>query len=137
MICIGLFVAFVVNGCKRRNTQKNMILSENVIFRGLRLSLGHLANKSLKALCLSSKIVYQHFFYLLGPNLANLHSRKFFSHTVVPEGLLWKLSFQTTFFASCRFTHNPLSTMSFRTTFVLQIVIPDELQKLTFRTSYL
>ena len=39
MICIGLFVAFVVNGCQRRNTQKNMILSENVIFRGLRLSL--------------------------------------------------------------------------------------------------
>ena len=34
-------------------------------FRGLRLSLGHLANKSLKALCLSSKMVYQHLLYLL------------------------------------------------------------------------
>ena len=41
MICIGLFVAFVVNGCQRRNPQKKMFLSENVIFRGLRLSLGH------------------------------------------------------------------------------------------------
>ena len=34
-------------------------------FRGLRLSLGHLANKSLKAMCLSSKMVYQHLLYLL------------------------------------------------------------------------
>ena len=35
------------------------------IFRGLRLSLGHLVSKSLKALCLSSKMVHQHLPYLL------------------------------------------------------------------------
>ena len=86
-----------------------------------------LVNKSLKALCLSSKIVYQHLLYLLslwtywqskfaqGPNLANLHSRKFFFlillfqkaffgncrsgklslQTLVPENFLCKLSFHT------------------------------------------
>ena len=45
-----------------------MRLSGNVIFRGLRLSLGLLVildNKSLKDLCLSFKIVYEHLLYLL------------------------------------------------------------------------
>ena len=41
MICIGLLVAFVVNGCQRRNPQNKMFLLENVIFQGLRFSLGH------------------------------------------------------------------------------------------------
>ena len=40
MICIGLLLAFVLNGSERRNTPK-MVLSENVIFRALRLSLGY------------------------------------------------------------------------------------------------
>ena len=40
LICIGLLLAFVLNGSERRNTPK-MVLSENVIFRALRLSLGH------------------------------------------------------------------------------------------------
>ena len=44
---------------------KKMFLSGNVDFRGLRLSLGHFVNKSLKALCLSSKMVYQHLLYTL------------------------------------------------------------------------
>ena len=34
LICIGLLVAFVVNGCQRRNPQKKMFLSEIVIFWG-------------------------------------------------------------------------------------------------------
>ena len=44
---------------------KNVFLLENVIFRGLMLSIGHLVNKSLKALCLSFKMVYQHLLFLL------------------------------------------------------------------------
>ena len=41
MICIGTFLACVVKNCENRNPPKKMFLSENVIFRGLRLSLGH------------------------------------------------------------------------------------------------
>ena len=40
MICIGLLAAFVLNDSQRRNPLKKMFLSENVIFRGLTLSLG-------------------------------------------------------------------------------------------------
>ena len=64
MICIGLLEAFVLNDSQRRGPLKKMPLSENVIFRGLRLSL-ILVNKPLKAKCLSFKKVYQHLLYLL------------------------------------------------------------------------
>ena len=129
---------------------EKMIISENVIFQGPRLSLGHFGQQVPESPM--SQLQNSVSTSSLPPFIVDLLTIKvyprsksckppfqkvFFSHTVVPESLPWKLSFQTTFFASCRFTHNPLSTMSFRTTFVLQIVIPDELQKLTFRTSYL
>ena len=40
-ICIGLLVALDWNEPERRNPLKKRFLSENMIFRGLRLSLGH------------------------------------------------------------------------------------------------
>ena len=65
MICIGLLVALILPDFPLRNPLKEMFLSENVIFHRLRLSLGHFANKPLKAMCLSSKMVYKHLLYLL------------------------------------------------------------------------
>ena len=44
---------------------QKMFLSENVIFRGLRLRLGHFGHKAPEALCLSFKMVYQRLLYLL------------------------------------------------------------------------
>ena len=41
MICIGVFLAFVLNNSESRNPLEKMFLSENVIFRGFWLSLGH------------------------------------------------------------------------------------------------
>ena len=41
MICIGLLVTLILPDSPLRNPLKKMFLSENVIFRGLRLSLGH------------------------------------------------------------------------------------------------
>ena len=41
MLCIGLLVAFVLTRSHLRNPLRKMFLLENVIFRGLRLSLGH------------------------------------------------------------------------------------------------
>ena len=46
MICIGISLAFGVNWSKRRNPLKKMFLSEDVIFWGLRLSLGHFAQQA-------------------------------------------------------------------------------------------
>ena len=65
MICIGIFLAFVLDGSQPRNPPKKMFHSENVIFQELRVSLVILVNKPLKALCLSFKMVYQHLLYLL------------------------------------------------------------------------
>ena len=75
-LIITIIIAIIMNSTKddiwdndelfhRFTNFGEKIISENVIFCGLRLSLGHLANKSLKALCLSSKMVYQNFLYLL------------------------------------------------------------------------
>ena len=47
MICIEIFLAFGRNWIER-NLLKKMILSENVIFQGLRLSLGHFGQQALK-----------------------------------------------------------------------------------------
>ena len=46
---------------------EKMSLSENVVFRGLRLSLCHFGQQVPESpvLCLSSKMVYQHLLYLL------------------------------------------------------------------------
>ena len=44
--CIGIFLAFGRNWTKRRNPLKKRFLSENVIFRGLRLSLGHFGQQA-------------------------------------------------------------------------------------------
>ena len=38
-------MAFVLNGSERRNLLKKMFLKENVIFRGLRLSPGHIGQQ--------------------------------------------------------------------------------------------
>ena len=65
VICIGLLVALILNDSQLWNPLKKMFLSENLIFRYLGFPLVILVNKSLKAMCLSFKIVYQHLFYLL------------------------------------------------------------------------
>ena len=46
-------------------TPQKVFLSENVIFQGLRLSLGDFGQQAPKSLCLSFKMVYQHLLYLL------------------------------------------------------------------------
>ena len=64
-ICIGTLLAFVLNRCHLRNPLKKMFLSENVIFGDLGFPSVTLVNKSLKALCLNSRMVYQHLLYTL------------------------------------------------------------------------
>ena len=49
MICIGLLAAFFLNDSPRRNPLKKMFLSENVIFRGLRPSVGHFGQQAPKS----------------------------------------------------------------------------------------
>ena len=46
MICIGIFLAFVLKNSESRNLLKKMFISENVTFQGLRLSLGHFGQKA-------------------------------------------------------------------------------------------
>ena len=46
-------------------TSQKIFLKENVIFGDLGFPQVILVNKSLKALCLSFEIVYQHLLYLL------------------------------------------------------------------------
>ena len=61
-------MAYDWNGEERQNPLKKRSHSENVIFWGLRLSLDFLGTQAfpwpLKALCLSSEMVYQHLVYL-------------------------------------------------------------------------
>ena len=63
-ICIELLVAFVLTRAHLRKPLKEMFLSEK-IFGNLGSSSVILVDESLKALCLSSKMAYQHLFYLL------------------------------------------------------------------------
>ena len=49
MLCIGLLVAFVLTRSHLRNPLRKMFLLENVIFRGLRLSLGHFGQQALES----------------------------------------------------------------------------------------
>ena len=46
MICIGLLVALILPDSPLRNLLKKRFPSENVIFRGLRLSLGHFGRQA-------------------------------------------------------------------------------------------
>ena len=46
MICIGIFLAFVLIHSHLRNHLKKMFLSENVIFQGTILSLGHFGQQA-------------------------------------------------------------------------------------------
>ena len=46
MICIGLLVALILPDSPLQKPLKKMFLSENVIFRGLRLSLGHFGQQA-------------------------------------------------------------------------------------------
>ena len=62
MICLGLFVTLILNYSQLRNPLKKMFLSEDVIFRGLRLSLGHFGQQ---AMSLSFKMVYPYLLHLL------------------------------------------------------------------------
>ena len=65
LICIGLIAALMLNDFQLQNPLKKIILSENVIFGDLGFPSVILVNKSLKALCLSSKMVCQYLHYLL------------------------------------------------------------------------
>ena len=46
MICLGLFLACVQKNSENRNPPQKMFLSENVIFRALKLSLGHFGRQA-------------------------------------------------------------------------------------------
>ena len=49
MICLGLFPACVQKNSENRNPPIKVFLSENLIFRGLRLSLGHFGQQAPKS----------------------------------------------------------------------------------------
>ena len=46
MICIGLLLTLILSDSQLRNLLKKMFLSENMIFRGLRLSLCHFGQQA-------------------------------------------------------------------------------------------
>ena len=49
MICIGIFLACVQKNSENRNPPKKVFLPENVIFRGLRPSVGHFGQQAPKS----------------------------------------------------------------------------------------
>ena len=108
--------------------RKQKYFRGGLIFQGLRLSLRHFGqqapespvsapkwsnifstsfhcglidNQSLPKVQILQTSIPESFFF------SYCCSRKPFLETVDPENFLCKLSFQKTFFANCRFTHNP------------------------------
>ena len=65
MMCIGLLMALVLNLSQLRNPLKKMFLTENVIFRGPRLSLSHFGHKAPESPMSQLQMGYQHLLYFL------------------------------------------------------------------------
>ena len=113
---------------------QKMFLSEHMIYRGLRLSLGHFGQQVPESPM--SQLQNSVSTSSLPPFIVDLLTIKvyprsksckppfqkvFFSHTVVPESLFWKLSIRKTFFANSRSRKLSLQTVVSHTTPVLKI----------------
>ena len=96
MICIGLLVALILPDSPLRNPLKKIIISENVIFRGLRLSLGHFGQQAPESHVSQlqngvSTSSLSHFIVDLLTFKDYLKSNSFFPIGIL-EGVKWKTS---------------------------------------------